>query len=48
MNERGGRWVGGGWGVDNWQLVQAACAARQAAQLELKAPLRRNEDVAAN
>jgi len=34
--------------LDNWQRVAAAFAARQAAQLELKAPLRHNEDVAAN
>lgn len=34
--------------LDNWQRVEAAFAARQAAQLELKAPLRHNEDVAAN
>lgn len=33
---------------DNWQRVKAACTARQAAQLELKAALRRNEDVVAN
>lgn len=33
---------------DNWQRVKAACTARQAAQLELKAALRHNEDVAAN
>lgn len=34
--------------LDNWQRVEAAFTARQAAQLELKAPLRHNEDVAAN
>lgn len=33
---------------DNWQRVEAAFTTRQAAQLELKAPLRHNEDVAAN
>lgn len=31
---------------DNWQRVAAAFTARQAAQLELKALLRHNEDVA--
>lgn len=34
--------------LDNWQRVEAAFTTRQAAQLELKAPLRHNEDVAAN
>ena len=34
--------------LDNWQRAEAAFGARQAAQLELKAPLRHNEDVAAN
>lgn len=34
--------------LDNWQRAQAAFTTRQAAQLELKAPLRHNEDVAAN
>lgn len=34
--------------LDNWQRAEAAFTTRQAAQLELKAPLRHNEDVAAN
>lgn len=34
--------------LDNWQQVEAAFTTRQEAQLELKAPLRHNEDVAAN
>lgn len=33
---------------DNWQRFEAAFTTRQAAQLELKAPLWHNEDVATN
>lgn len=45
---KGGETRRGEQDSDNWQRVQAAFTTRQAAQLELKAPLRHNEDVAAN
>lgn len=48
MNKRGRRRETGAKALDNWQRVEAAFTTRQAAQLELKAPLRHNEDVAAN